>query len=333
MDIDFVILWVDGSDPAWLKEKMVYQPEGTSENSSIIRYRDWGILKYWFRSIEKFTPWVRTIHFVTWGHLPHFLNINHPKLHIVKHNEFIPTKYLPTFSSHAIELNIHRISNLAEHFVYFNDDTFLLKPMKKSDFFRGGFPCICGTEIPLQFEGKLGVWQHVLINDMGVINKNFCKKIQIRNYAKKYVSPVYRWQDNIRTKLLEILYPDNFLGFPNQHAPNAFIRNTFEELWKASPELLDMTCKHRFRSSDDLNQWVALWWQVAGGKFSPYMIDNVVAGVNKDTIDMMCDIIQNQKHVMVCLNDSDDDIDFEKLSQKLKMSFESLLPEKSKFEK
>ena len=38
MDIDFVILWVDGSDPAWLKEKMVYQPEGTSENSSIIRY-------------------------------------------------------------------------------------------------------------------------------------------------------------------------------------------------------------------------------------------------------------------------------------------------------
>ena len=46
---------------------------------------------------------------------------NDPKMHIVRHEEFIPKQYLPTFSSHTIELNIHRIEGLAEYFVYFND--------------------------------------------------------------------------------------------------------------------------------------------------------------------------------------------------------------------
>ena len=31
------------------------------------RYRDWDLLRYWFRGVERFAPWVRRIHFVTWG--------------------------------------------------------------------------------------------------------------------------------------------------------------------------------------------------------------------------------------------------------------------------
>ena len=49
MDIDFVILWVDGNDPEWLKEKREYQGITENENSSDNRFRDWGILPYWFR--------------------------------------------------------------------------------------------------------------------------------------------------------------------------------------------------------------------------------------------------------------------------------------------
>ena len=56
------------------------------------------------------------------------LEPDHPKLHIVNHRDFIPEEYLPTFSSHAIELNMHRIPDLAEHFLYFNDDVYLMKP-------------------------------------------------------------------------------------------------------------------------------------------------------------------------------------------------------------
>ena len=140
MDIDIVITWVDGSDPAWLAEKAKYLPPAERDSNSPNRNRDWGLLPYWFRSIEKFAPWARTVHFVTWGHVPEFLDLEAPRLHVVRHEEFIPAEYLPTFSSHAIEMHLHRIPGLAEHFIYFNDDMFLLRPMQETDFFRDGLP-------------------------------------------------------------------------------------------------------------------------------------------------------------------------------------------------
>ena len=116
MDIDIVVTWVDGSDPEWLKERARYS--GTPVELSDVRFRDWGLMRYWFRGIEKYAPWVRKIHFVTWGHLPDWLDTTNPKLHIVKHTDFIPAEYLPTFNSHTIELNLHRIEGLAEQFIY-----------------------------------------------------------------------------------------------------------------------------------------------------------------------------------------------------------------------
>ena len=52
--IDFVITWVDGSDPVWdmqrqetLRKQGIFVDE--SLDNSTARYRDWDILKYWFR--------------------------------------------------------------------------------------------------------------------------------------------------------------------------------------------------------------------------------------------------------------------------------------------
>ena len=114
-EIDFVLTWVDGADPEWQKEKyarMLKLGVISEADDRTERYRDWGILPYWFRGVEKFAPWVRTIHFVTYGHLPAWMNVNHPKLHIVNHSDYIPYKYLPTFNSHTIEWNFHKISGL-----------------------------------------------------------------------------------------------------------------------------------------------------------------------------------------------------------------------------
>lgn len=134
MKIDFVIPWVDGNDPKWKTEKDKYSPTKADESNSANRYRDWGLLPYWFRAVEKYTPWVNKIYFVTWGHIPGFLNTEHEKLKIVNHKDYIPVEYLPTFSSHVIEANLHRIPGISEHFVYFNDDTFILRPMPETSF-------------------------------------------------------------------------------------------------------------------------------------------------------------------------------------------------------
>ena len=92
-EIDIVLAWVDGSDPVWRekkKERMRQQGLSVKSDDREERYRDWDLMRYWFRSIENFAPWVRKIHFVTFGHLPEWLDSSNPKLHIVNHEDFIP---------------------------------------------------------------------------------------------------------------------------------------------------------------------------------------------------------------------------------------------------
>lgn len=333
MDIDFVILWVDGNDPAWQAEKKKYQGEKMNENNSVNRYRDWGLLPYWFRAAEQFAPWVRTIHFVTWGHVPKFLKLDAPKLNIVRHDDFIPTEYLPTFSSHVIEMNIHRIPGLADHFVYFNDDMFMLRAFQPDKFFQDGLPCTYGGEVPMELVGNIGTWQHAMVNDLGIVNAHFPKREAVKKYGRKYVHKYYRWKDNLRTIMLERLYPDYFTGFKNIHAPAAYLKSVFQEVWNAEPDKLEDTCRDRFRSSDNVNQWTALWWQIASGQFSPANIDNLVESVTEKSVEKLCQVIETQSHDFICLNDPDEAIDFQHLAHRLRSSFEQILTEKSSFER
>ena len=332
MDIDVVVLWVDGNDPAWQEEKSKYAPPAAVDSNSVNRYRDWGLLPYWFRAIEKHAPWVRKIHFVTWGHVPAFLNLDAPKLHIVRHEDFIPKEYLPTFSSHTIEMNIHRIPDLAEHFIYFNDDMFLLRPMEPEQFFRNGLPCTYGREVPWAFNGTVGIWEHAVANNLGVINKHFPKKHSIRHHGAKFYNKCYGWKNNLRTFVLNTLFPDHFCGFQNLHAPAAYLKKTFEEVWAAEPELLRSTCRDKFRAASNVNQWVCLWWQVASGNFEPSIVDNVVNSVTGENLEQMCAIVEGQLHDFICINDPESDVDFVSLSGRLKKAFETILPAKSSFE-
>ena len=333
MKIDFVIPWVNGNDPAWRAEKNRYLFGRENESNSSNRYRDWNLMKYWFRSVDRFTPWVNKIHFVTWGHVPEFLDILHPKIHVVCHEDFMPAEALPTFSSHALEMNIHRINGLVEHFVYFNDDTFILREMPETKFFRDNLPCTYGGEVPIELVGKIGIWQHAAVNDLGIINAHFNKREAVKNYGKKYVNRSYRWKDNFRTFMLEKLYPYYFTGFKNLHAPAAYMKKTFYEVWAAEPGLLMKTTKNRFRTSEDVNQWVMLWWQVASGSFSPAIIDNKTDMADDKHIKEICKDIMEQRLDMICINDPEGYIDFEKLSVEIQKAFETILPDKSSFEK
>ena len=62
--IDFVLPWVDGSDKEWLAQKRKYENSGERmargdvDANSDCRYRDYGLLQYWFRAVERFAPWV-----------------------------------------------------------------------------------------------------------------------------------------------------------------------------------------------------------------------------------------------------------------------------------
>ena len=77
------------------------------------RFEDNDELKYSLRSLEKHAPWVRNIYVVTNGQMPSWLDLNHPRIHLVTHEEiFLNKSHLPTFSSPAIESHLHRIKGI-----------------------------------------------------------------------------------------------------------------------------------------------------------------------------------------------------------------------------
>ena len=333
MDIDIVVLWVDGDDPAWRAELAKYSPGRVDDSNSDNRFRDWGLMPYWFRAVEAFAPWVRRIHFVTWGHTPAFLRLDHPRLHVVNHRDFMPPEDLPSFNACALEMNVHRIEGLSEHFIYFNDDMFLLRPLAPEYFFKNGLPRAHFAEVPLGFVGRTKVWQLLCANDLGIVNKYFDKRKAQRSHPGKYYNLRYHWYDNLRSAVMGLLYPHYYTGFKNMHAPAAYLKSTFETLWPKEPELLARTSAHRFRDRDDVNQWLALWWQVAAGQFCPLRMNTSTVAASEAEIREICDSIVGRKHEMICINDPEEAEDVEKLSAALREAFERLLPGKCSFER
>jgi hypothetical protein len=142
--VDVVYTWVDGADPAHAAERARYlreQPDMHETALDHARFRDNEELRFSLRALEQFAPWVRNVILATDGQCPKWIRRDHPKLRIADHSEFIPARYLPTFNSHVIEAYLHEIPGLAEHYIYLNDDVFLGRPCRKTDFFTAnGLP-------------------------------------------------------------------------------------------------------------------------------------------------------------------------------------------------
>lgn len=328
--IDIVVLWVDGNDPKWLKDKENYTLNDPNVNNGISRYRDWNNMRYWFRAIEKFAPWVRKVHFVTYGHLPNFLNVDAPKLNIVNHNEIIPAKYLPTFNSEAIEINIHKIKGLSEHFIYFNDDMFLLRPVKPTDFFKQGLPRLEGLQATITSVGDGSNYPHSMLNDIDIINKYFNKREEMRKNWYKWYN--YHYGIEVFRNLL-LLPWKKYIGFKNAHLPAPYLKSTFDTVWTKEYDILNRTRQNRFRSFEDVNQYIFRYWQLASGQFVPHSQLGKRIEVSEKNIDIIVNEIEKQKYKEICLNDPDYPIDFEQCKNKLISAFKRILPEKSSFEK
>ena len=331
--IDIVIIWVDGNDIEWQREKNKYTSNSNSDDR-LIRYRDWNLLKYWFRGVEKFAPWVNKVHFVTWGHIPKWLNVDNPKLNIVNHKDFIPKKYLPTFSSHTIELNLHRIKDLSEKFVYFNDDFYLISPTKPKDFFINNLP-VDTCALNVHCVKKSMIIQSIATNNVSIINEHF-------NIKESLTRDKFKWF-NLKNgkKIMQTIVLakcPRFPGFYQPHIANSYLKSTFEEVWNKEYDVLDATCTNKFRSSTDVNQWLFREWQLASGNFA---LRNHKFGetffIDRDGLEIVKDIsncIKKQKRKIIAINDGDmTEDDFNNTVDILTNAFETIMPEKSSFEK
>ncbi|POY34784.1 hypothetical protein C3K47_18260 [Solitalea longa] len=329
MDIDFVITWVDMNDPKWQKDFATYSGkiDNTKNEVSVARFRDYGFLKYWFRGVEEFAPWVRKIHFVTCGQHPEWLDINHPKIQMVNHEDYIPKQFLPCFNSSLIEIYFHKIPNIAEHFVYFNDDFFIINNITKERFFKNGLP----NDIAA-FRTNLGLslWSKCLKNNIAIINKFFNKKEVMKRDHDKWFHPSYGSRARI-TRLMS--FYNKFITLRTPHNAQPYLKSTYEEVWgKVGKELTAMSV-HKFRSPEDFTQELFRTWQICKSNFNAYNTyqDTKMFPLLFKTKKAV-KAIREQSYKLVCINDNEHITNFEETMESVNSAFESILPKKSSFE-
>lgn len=338
MNIDFVVMWVDGNDLSWQDRMLSYK--GTSEQSNPTRFRDWNIFKYWFRSIERFAPWVHRVFLITDNQIPSWININHSKLKIIDHKDFIPAEYLPTFNSHTIELNIHRIEGLSEHFVVFNDDTFINAPITPEYYFKNGLPCDAPFEhifTPRCYFPEVDMWGINIIEfcDTQVVNAHFNRKEVTKANPKGWYGSYLGWKYRLQAYLIRLFGRTEFQHFYSPHNERPFLKSIFEKAWKEEDRMLCNSCT-RFRENVSLNLYFMRYWQLASNKFYPEnsILQKQVVQLATSSLSLLESKLNDTNIKSLCVNDSSlcDYEDYMQAKPLVRNLFEKKLPHKSSFE-
>lgn len=328
--IDFVVTWVDGSDPKWIEKKNRYSKEAGSTKKSMNSakaYREWGTFKYWFRGVEKFAPWVNKVYLVTDGQIPDFLDLECSKVKLITHDQIIKKEYLPTFNANTLEMNLKNIPNLSEHFVYFNDDMYITSPVEPSDFFsKDGMP-IYNTSLSPIVPQRYGT-AHFQVNDMEIVTSHFTRDEILNN--GDFFNPKQGLKNWIKT----LLYRNSkfICGFFEDHMPYPLLKSTMELLWDEETEVLEKTSCTRFRMTSDTNIWLFKYWQIASGDYEVGKKMGKLFSLD-DAGPTLWRLINSHKYKVMCLNDGFEVQNEKAVENGFIGAMDKLFPKKSNFEK
>jgi len=225
--IDAVYTWVNHCDPAWVAAYSSVQAEiaGVAQShesvNDIARFQNRDELLYSIKSVRRYAPWIDRIFVVTNCTLPTALR-GEDKIFPIAHDTiFADTSALPTFNSHAIEANLHRVPGLSEQFLYFNDDFFLSKPVSSASFFSdSGKPYIFLSKHDIPYQKTHGLRPV----DVAAIN------------AGKLVEADFGFRADKKL----------------HHAPYPLLRSTLFEIESRYGSQLLHTMRQKFRTNIDL---------------------------------------------------------------------------------
>ncbi len=225
--IDVVYTWVNHRDPRWreLWKQSVGVPldDTLDDTRGRERFINRDELRYSLRSVASYAPWVRNIFVVTNCAPPDWINLDHPQIHWVDHEEVIPTAVLPVFSSHSIESRLQHVPGLADHFLYLNDDFFLTRPTPASHFFESSG-----------------------------LSKASMERYGTVHGPPEEVSPDYLNAARNGRKLLEQSF-DRSVTTLHQHTPYALRRDVLLEMEDRFKGPIGKTTAGRFRSITDIS--------------------------------------------------------------------------------
>ena len=190
------------------------------------RYDQVNEIKFTIDSIIKYAPYIRNIYIISDEQTPNFLlNLatqdTYKKVSVIDHKIVFKgfEKYLPTFNCRPIETCLFRIPELAEHFIYFNDDFFLINETKPSDFFKNGQPILRGK------------WM------------KFDKNIFYKKFKKQR-----KGHKSIQQNAAQLAGFKKYYNF--KHTPHPLRKSTFKNYFKENQDIFIDNIKHKFRNPD-----------------------------------------------------------------------------------
>ena len=291
--MDAVITYVNGSDPLWLEDYT------RTVGRSILdkRFRDWGTLKYHFRGLERFMPFIDRIHLVVARESQVPAWINPETVHVVLHRDIIPEADLPTFNSSMIEMFLHRIPGLTERFLYFNDDTYTVAPCTEEDYFPDGVPA-----------------------------KGFSRNF-VRGGDFRYL--VYH-SDSLARKAAG-MRPSCMYVRP-QHTVSPMLKSACDEVFSLVREDI-MSSLTPLRTRANYNQYLFLDYMYYKGLARHRRISNKHFSLAAASIGKICAFLRNPSAKLVCINDVQMSTEkYRVCREALLQAFDEILPEKSRYE-
>ncbi|MGE4609838.1 MAG: Stealth CR1 domain-containing protein [Paracoccaceae bacterium] len=242
--IDAVITWVNGDDPKHRakREKFTDKAKSIPAGAKSTRFSSLGEIVFCILSIAKYASFINKIYIVTDNQIPSIfdaLNEHFPeqvdKIKIVDHKVIFQgyEDHLPTFNSLSIESLLHRIPNLSENYIYFNDDFFLVRSCNEGDWFDGGKTILYGKMLSKIY----GVTDNIL---------SAIKDVLKIPHSERRISS--------KTGQRITAHLAGFTGafFNNSHSPLAVQKSTLEVFFSKNPNILDSNISYRFRSSEQI---------------------------------------------------------------------------------
>ena len=291
--MDIVITYVNGLDPLWQKDYEAH----TSIPVLTKRFRDWGTLRYLMRGIEVNMPFIRKVHLVVArdSQVPKW--VNRDEVNVVLHEDIIPAEFLPTFNCNPIEMHLHRIKDLDEEYMYFNDDVFPMLPCKPTDLFVDG-------------KGVLGMSRHLLSLDMF---KKICRNSDV--VARKALG---------KRPQITFLRP--------QHVCTPMLRSECCELYESVEQDIRSSIS-KTRTAKNISQYIFLNYMYLKGKLINRRLSKRHFSLGITSVEKLRKFITNPDRMFTCINDVQlSEERYEELRRVLIESFETRFPNKSKFE-
>lgn len=281
--VDVVYTWVDGADPSWLrrKEEALRGVDPQSVNLTAIsasRFAARDELRYSLRSLEMYAGWARTVHIVTCGQVPDWLDMSNPRINVVDHRDiFTDTSVLPVFNSHAIESQLHHIDGLTDHYLYLNDDVFFGRPVAPELFFEAN-----------------GLSRFFLSAMLLDADPPSTRDLPVLSAAKN------------NRELIEDVFGRTVTN-KFQHTPHPQRRDVLEEMEDRFPDIFKSVARSVVRHPQDVSVAAALhhYYAYATGRAVPgevrYFYQDIAALTSARDLDR---IDEGEGHDVFCLNDT-----------------------------